>query len=56
MILFCTCTHQNQDGIHGKGRRVHNLCKHETFARCTVCKSEKQLTKEQVKNIKTEEK
>jgi hypothetical protein len=52
MIFPCTCTHSAQDYFHGKGRRVHNLCKHETAARCTVCKNEKSLGKEQIKDAK----
>ena len=52
MILPCQCTHSAQDYFHGKGRRVHNLCKHDTAARCTVCKKEVSLGKEQIKDAK----
>lgn len=35
-ILSCTCVHEDQDKIYGKGRRVHNVnTKGEAF--CTVC-------------------
>ena len=54
MILSCGCTHQAQDGFHGKGKRVHNFTKKHT-ARCTVCKAEKTLTSEQIKATKKEE-
>jgi len=44
MILRCTCTHKDQDRIHGKGKRVHNLVAKRVnpqFYRCTVCADEK---------------
>jgi len=35
-ILPCTCTHQQQDEMYGKQRRVHNVNTNgEAF--CTVC-------------------
>lgn len=41
MILHCTCQHWDQDELHGKGLRVHNLAlKGLNTApghRCTVC-------------------
>ena len=44
-ILKCTCQHEYQDEIYGKGNRVHNPLKtsqHEQPKyRCTVCKQEK---------------
>ncbi len=38
MILTCNkgCKHENQDKLHGTGRRVHNEKKNGEF-RCTVC-------------------
>lgn len=51
MILPCTCIHAEQDKLHGKGRRVHNETK--TSARCTVCKNEKPLTSQQIKDKNT---
>ena len=39
MILNCTCEHESQDKIHGKGRRVHNLTGKYRH-RCTVCGNE----------------
>lgn len=45
MILGCTCIHNTQDEIHGKGKRVFNERKSGSF-RCTVCKKEVSATKE----------
>lgn len=55
MILSCSCSNQAQDSFHGKGRRVHNVCKGDSKARCTVCKSEKPLSAQQIKDLKKEE-
>lgn len=41
MIMACDCQHESQDNIHGKGKRVHNLCKKGIYCRCTVCGKEK---------------
>lgn len=45
MKLKCNCKHQEQDKIHGEGRRVHNKILKSKGAqqtyRCTVCGSEK---------------
>ena len=41
MILKCDCKHKDQDKLHGTGNRVHNLCKENKYARCTVCGSTK---------------
>lgn len=38
MIKRCSCTHEAQDKIHGKGLRVFNPT--TKGARCTVCGSE----------------
>lgn len=41
MIATCDCNHPGQDELHGKGRRVFNVCKlGGAFdgMRCTVCK------------------
>lgn len=32
----CTCKHESQDALHGKGIRVKNLTKDKKH-RCTVC-------------------
>lgn len=41
-VMSCTCQHQAQDALYGKGRRLHNLCgKQQDKYRCTVCKREK---------------
>lgn len=45
MILPCSCYHEAQDKIHGKGKRVKNLTlknKNEKIYRCTVCLKESQ--------------
>lgn len=55
MIMKCSCTHGTQDQFHGKGNRVHNLCKGNTKARCTVCGTEKSLTTEQIKQLKRDD-
>lgn len=35
-ILHCTCAHEEQDKMYGKGMRVHNVNKLGQAA-CTVC-------------------
>lgn len=42
IILPCTCQHEEQDKMYGKGRRVHNIAKGKDgkstpLAFCTVC-------------------
>lgn len=39
MILRCTCSHEAQDSLHGKGNRVANRTKQTNpdKYRCTVC-------------------
>lgn len=43
MIKKCTCKHEDQDQMHGKGNRVHNPTKEDRSTpskwRCTVCKN-----------------
>lgn len=41
MIVNCTCNHEAQDLLHGKGRRVANKTKQTNpdKYRCTVCSS-----------------
>lgn len=34
--LACTCKHDFQDSVYGKGIRLHNVTKLGKF-RCTVC-------------------
>ncbi len=45
MISNCTCEHEAQDRIHGKGKRVFNSTLKgkagPTVYRCTVCLKEK---------------
>lgn len=38
-IMNCSCSHESQDTLHGKGKRLHNPFK-KGF-RCTVCGNEK---------------
>jgi hypothetical protein len=45
MILGCKCKHDEQDRLHGKGKRVHNKTlkgskMNKATYRCTVCVSE----------------
>lgn len=35
-ILPCTCVHEEQDKLYGKGKRVHNVNENGD-AFCTVC-------------------
>jgi len=39
VIKSCTCVHEQQDKLYGKGRRVYNKAGNvgKTFFRCTVC-------------------
>jgi hypothetical protein len=37
MIANCSCSHEYQDRLYGKGKRVFNLGK--TNYRCTVCRA-----------------
>lgn len=39
-ILACSCVHDYQDKVYGKGHRVHNLTKSNTW-RCSVCDKDK---------------
>jgi len=49
MILLCSCKHEAQDKLHGKGQRVHNLARKALSGRggwrCTVCLKVKPLLK-----------
>lgn len=40
-IIKCSCQHATQDGMFGKGQRLHNPCKSAsgTAYRCSVCHS-----------------
>ena len=40
-ILKCTCKHEGQDELHGKGMRVFNSTSKDDTYRCTVCEKEK---------------
>ena len=38
MIKACTCKHEGQDALHGKGQRVWNRTENNQHdRRCTVC-------------------
>jgi len=39
-ILSCDCECPQQDKIYGKGKRVHNKMKDDSW-RCTCCQKEK---------------
>lgn len=36
-IMQCSCTHQSQDEMYGKGMRVWNQLGDSDSYRCTVC-------------------
>lgn len=45
MVIKCTCRNNNQDNIHGVGKRVANITEGVTsqgkvVVRCTVCGTE----------------
>ena len=42
MIRKCSCKHEEQDELHGKGNRVFNPTTKDKGYRCTVC--EKNIT------------
>ena len=39
-VKHCTCKHDAQDKMYGKGNRVYNLLGETTKGRCTVCGKE----------------
>lgn len=39
-ILRCTCKHEYQDKIHGRGLRVHTMKADKKYV-CTVCRTER---------------
>lgn len=47
MIWTCGCSHEGQDKLHGPQRRVMNPTKDPAIARCTVCKREHRVKKEE---------
>jgi hypothetical protein len=51
MILRCTCKHEYQDKLYGKGMRVHNYApkgyQGKAGYRCTVCKVTRQANETQ---------
>lgn len=38
-IVKCTCQHEQQDNMYGKGNRVANSTSKANQYRCTVCKT-----------------
>lgn len=44
----CSCQHEAQDQIYGKGMRLHNISDKDKLAYCTVCAPNKQLTRNTV--------
>ena len=45
VILRCSCEHEYQDRVYGKGARVHNAMKKKSGKityRCTVCGAERE--------------
>jgi len=51
MILPCTCKHEGQDKLHGKGNRVHNphVNNMVLYGRCTVCLNSKPASRKEAK-------
>lgn len=51
MIYRCDCKNEAQDKLHGKGKRVHNVCNSvgQAKIRCTVCKAEKFISEKLIK-------
>ena len=47
-ITKCSCQHESQDKIHGKGNRVFNLG--TKGGKCTVCGASKEKPKDAVLN------
>ena len=51
--VLCKCPHPQQDAMHGNQRRVANATQRSdgvsTVVRCTVCKAEHRVAKDQVK-------
>jgi hypothetical protein len=45
MIATCTCKHDDQDKLHGAGKRVFNPTA-DGKIRCTVCGAEKGVRNE----------
>lgn len=41
IIKKCECSHEEQDKMYGKGRRVFNKLDKSDKGRCTVCGREK---------------
>lgn len=36
-IVSCSCSHEYQDSVYGKGKRVANAAPKQDGDRCTVC-------------------
>lgn len=53
MIHICTCGHEYQDRLYGKGKRVYNIGK--TNKICTVCGNKVSLTESEIKASKTKD-
>ena len=48
-VLPCTCENKVQDAVYGHGKRVFNLAKQGSIARCTVCEREQSIAREETK-------
>lgn len=56
IIKECSCEHEEQDKLHGKGKRVFNVLqkdKNSNNARCTVCGKQIVISNKQKLEIKT---
>ena len=60
VVRACTCQHESQDEIYGKGQRLHTDCKPSggkyQYDRCTVCSNEKQKSSSMKAEKKAEQK
>jgi len=56
MIMRCSCEHEFQDRLYGKGMRVFNQIKrsasHSNHARCSVCGVVKPISENKAEPIK----
>lgn len=39
-IINCSCKHEFQDKIYGRGKRVANYCRAKNVYKCTVCRTD----------------
>jgi len=55
IIMHCSCESDFQDKMYGVGMRVHNdMTSKENMARCTVCGTERSISKNTSRENTTE--